>query len=332
MINYVISNQPEAVCDFSSVNAALEHLPWNPKEPVTLLIRAGIYHELITVSRPNITFQGDGAGKTILSYDRYALQKMEDGTKRGTFRTQTLFLDACNLTLRDLTVENTAGSGRTHGQALAVYADGDCIVFENCHLLGNQDTLFTGPLPPTPYQLGGFTGPKEFSPRINGRQLYKNCLIRGSIDFIFGSATAYFEDCEIFSQKDVLVPSAQPEEAPKIHGYVTAASTPEGQTYGYVFNRCRLTGDCPPASCYLGRPWRSFAKTVYLNCTLGAHIHPEGWNDWNKSDAQDTIYYAEYNSTGPGAEGIREGLRASFSRQLNDKQAELFRRENVLGY
>ena len=187
--------------------------------------------------------------------------------------------------------------------------------------------LRTAPLPPTAYQIGGFTGPKEFCERRPGRHYYHQCYIEGDVDFIFGGAVAYFEDCEIFSVKYEGKLQAKEMESASIHGYITAASTPQDQTYGYVFENCRLTSDCPKGSVYLGRPWRSFAKTVFLHCHLGDHIHPAGWHDWDKKDAYETIFYAEYKNVGPGADIEK---RASFSQQLCDQEAALYTVEKVL--
>ena len=204
------------------------------------------------------------------------------------------------------------------GQALALYVDGDRILFENCRFLGGQDTLFTGPLPPKEIEPDGFIGPKQHAPRVNGRHCYRNCYIEGDIDFIFGSATAYFENCECFSKDD-----GRP-----ISSYVTAASTPEGQTYGYVMKNCRFTGNCPPASAYLGRPWRLFARTVFIECELDSHIRPEGWHNWNKPDAEKTSFYAEYGNYGPGAAA---GQRVGWSHELRPRDLAVYTPENVLG-
>ena len=141
---------------------------------------------------------------------------------------------------------------------------------------------------------------------------------RQDIDFIFGSATAYFENCELYSQ----------DIGREINGYVTAASTPEGQEYGYVFEGCHFTGNCPPRSVYLGRPWRNFAKTVLLHCRMEEHIRREGWHDWGKRDAHDTLYFAEAGSTGPGA--VPEE-RPEWVRILSEDELEPYSRERVLG-
>ncbi len=326
MIKINVSNQENAVCDYTTLAAALNSLR-NNSEPVLIHLSQGTYRELCEINRANVTIEGDGIGKTVITGNRYALELMPDGHKRGTFRTQTLFINADNVTLKNLTIENSAGSGRKYGQALALYADGDRLIFDNVAFLGNQDTLFTAPLPPTAYEIGGFTGPKEFCERRNQKHLYTNCYIEGDVDFIFGGATAWFENCEIFSRMNPLTrPSSEPGPT---YGYITAASTPEGLPYGYIFNNCRFTSDCPKESVYLGRPWRNFAKTVLINCELGGHIKKEGWNNWGKTDAESTIFYAEYGSKGPGGDTSE---RASFAHLLTDAEAGEYTRINILGF
>lgn len=329
MKNYYVkkdaaANLPDT---FSSISAALSAIPADNAEPITIHIADGIYKERLVIQSPYITLEGESVEGTIITYDLGAYEILEDGIKRGTFRTPTVFIDTNDFTARNITFENAAGFGRLVGQALALYVDGDRIVFDHCRMLASQDTIFTAPLPPHPYEPGGFRGPKEFAPRINGRHYYHDCFIRGDIDFIFGSATAYFEDCEIFCQKTDDEPAAKRPEDQKIYSYITAASTAEGQEYGYVFENCHLTSNCPKASCYLGRPWRNFARVVFLNCDMEEHICPAGWHDWDKKDAHDTVYFAEYHSTGAGA---APQCRASFSHQLTDEEAAHFSKENVL--
>lgn len=306
--------------DFTSVQEAIYSVPKENTTPVTIFIKSGTYTELLTIDRPYITLEGEDADSTILTFHNYARMVMEDGMNRGTFRSQSTFVDTHDFTAKNITFENSAGAGKEVGQALAAYVDGDRVYFENCRFLGDQDTLFTGPLPPTVLQKNGFVGPKEFAPRINGRHLYRNCYIRGGVDFIFGSATAYFDHCEIHSNLH--------ESADGIQGYTTAASTPEGQEYGYVFADCNFTSDCPPESIYLGRPWRNFAKTVLINCELGEHIHKEGWHNWGKTEAESTTFYAEYESKGPGA---APESRVAWSHQLTKEEADHFTMDKVLG-
>lgn len=322
---------PQKTPNFAKIEdalAALPQVPQTPKtfpapvseaEPVTLKIAPGTYKEQFVISRPGVTLEGEDAQTTILTYDLGAKEILADGLKRGTFRTASVRIDAPDFTAKNLTFQNSAGYGHIVGQALALYVDSDRVVFENCRFLGSQDTLFTAPLPLKEFEPGGFRGPGEHKPRIMGRHYYKNCFIQGDIDFIFGGATCYFEGCTLFSKK--------PEGSPSsVCGYVTAASTPRDTPFGYVFQNCRLTGDCPPGSVYLGRPWREFAKTVYLNCEMGNHIHPEGWSDWNKPHGN--FYFGEYGSYGPG--GSTEN-RASFSHRLSEKEAAVYTPENVLG-
>ncbi len=304
--------------DFSTLSAALTAAGCL-EGPVTITLKAGVYHELVTINRPYTTIIGEGKD-TVISMNRYAKEMLPDGLKRGTFRTQTVFIDADFVTLKDLTIENTAGPGRKFGQAIALYADGDCLTFENVSLLGEQDTLFTGPLPLKTIEPGGFRGPKEFAPRRVGRHLYKNCYIEGNVDFIFGGATCWFEGCELFTKAGSMPPDGE------IYGYVTAASTPEESKYGYVFKDCRFTSDCPNASVYLGRPWRDYAKTVLIDCELGPHIHPAGWHDWGKTAAHGKFFYAEYNTTPAPA------TRAPYSTILTKEEAAEYTRENVIGF
>lgn len=307
--------------DFSTIQEAIYSIPSNNTTPVTILIKPGKYQEKLIINRPYLTLIGEDATTTILTFQDHAKMLMPDGSKCGTFRSYTCFIDTHDITLHNLTFENPSGSGRIAGQALALYVDGDRIFFKDCHFLGHQDTLFTAPLPPFEIEKNGFAGPKENAERINGRHYYKNCTIYGDVDFIFGSATAYFEHCKIYSLADL-------DKSGNNRGYITAASTPEGQTYGYVFYQCHFTSNCPPHSVYLGRPWRNYAKTVLLECILEEHIKEEGWHDWDKEEAHSQTFYAEYHSSGPGAAPEK---RVSWSHQLTEEQASLYTKENVLG-
>jgi len=206
----------------------------------------------------------------------------------GTFRTYTIWVQGAGFTAENITFENNA---EMLGQAVAVHVDGDRAVFRRCRLLGNQDTLLTA--------------------NQESRQYYEECYIEGTTDFIFGPATAWFEKCHIHSKKN---------------SYVTAASTVEGHEYGYIFNRCRLTAADSVTRVYLGRPWRPFAATLFLNCELGSHIVPEGWHNWDKPSNEQTARYAEYQSTGPGAD---PAARVSWSRQLSRREAKAVTVEKV---
>lgn len=361
MHTITVSSNKDNSGGFHSLQEAIDSIPAGCNTPVTIELAPGIYHEKVTLEKPHVTLVGMGTSPedTVISYDDYGLFMMPDGKKRGTFRSYTLFVHAADVTLRNLTIENASGDSKTHGQAIALYAECDRFIADSCRLLGHQDTLFTGPLPPKEKEPGGFVGPTQFAPRINGRQYYKNCYICGDVDFIFGSATAYFEGCTLESFSRTAKASSIEETcvAPKDsafvpEGYVTAASTPEGQEYGYVFSECSfISKDCAPSTVYLGRPWRDYARTVLLNCALGNHIHPAGFHDWNKEHVHGTVFYAEHgsypvtessacddicnSSRESSAQCTDAGCRpyphrADFVCELDAVQAEHFSREKVL--
>lgn len=301
--------------DFNSIQQAVDSIPAGT--PETIYIKKGIYKERVEVRKNNISFVGESTDDTIITESYYARMIMPDGSKRGTFRSYTFFVYADNFTATNLTFENAAGFGDEFGQAIAVYAEGDNITFRNCKILGHQDTLFTGPLPMKEKQPGGFTGPTIDGIRRVVHQLYEDCYIAGEIDFIFGSATAYFKNCTLFALN----------RNQEINAFYTAPSTYEGQAFGYVFESCTFTGNCPPKSVALSRPWRIYAKTVLLNCNYSDQIIDEGFTDWNKPESHETVYYAEYNGHG---EGFKPEKRAAYVHQLNESEAARYTLENVM--
>lgn len=212
----------------------------------------------------------------------------EDGKPRHTFRTQTVLVDGNNVRFKNCTFENSAGSGDKVGQAIALYLDGDNIVCEDCVLRGYQDTLFLAPLPPKEYEKDGFLGPKQFTPRTPRTMYFRRCTIEGSVDFVFGGATCYFDECTFISNEP---------------GYVFAPCTPADVEEGFVVRNCRFIAKegVPAGSCFIARPWREFAKVKLIDCYLDIHMHEQGWNDWGKTEAHETICFEEYNSYGPGA-------------------------------
>ena len=301
--------------DFNSIQQAVDSIPAGT--PETIYIKKGIYKERVEIRKNNISFVGESTDDTIITESYYARMIMPDGSKRGTFRSYTFFVYADNFTATNLTFENAAGFGDEFGQAIAVYAEGDNITFRNCKILGHQDTRFTGPLPMKEKQPGGFTGPTIDGIRRVVHQLYEDCYIAGEIDFIFGSATAYFKNCTLFALN----------RNQEINAFYTAPSTYEGQAFGYVFESCTFTGNCPPKSVALSRPWRIHAKTVLLNCSYSDQIIDEGFTDWNKPESHETVYYAEYNGHG---EGFKPEKRAAYVHQLNESEAARYTLENVM--
>lgn len=257
-----------------------------------IYVKKGVYKEKLIIPSwlTNITICGEDRDNTIITWDDHANIKMPvggldseaavKGKPMGTFRTYTLKVQGSYITLKDITIENNAAK---LGQAVALHTEGDHILVQNCRLLGNQDTVYTG--------VGGT------------RVAFYDCYIEGTTDFIFGPSIAWFQNCEIHS---------------KANSYITAASTPTGQKYGYVFYKCRLTADKDVDKVYLGRPWRPFAATIFMDCELGKHIRPEGWHNWNNTKNEETARYAEYGNKGEGASTKN---RVKWSKQLSKKEA-----------
>ncbi|WP_410769551.1 pectinesterase family protein [Fontibacillus sp. BL9] len=273
----------QSFCDYQSIQEAVDALEQSSSmEPATLYILSGVYEETVQIYRSHLHVIG--IGHVEITMNRYAKEKDENGEEIGTFATPTLFLGGSHLVLDNLMIANTAGQGENIGQAVAVYAHCDQTLFRNCIFKGHQDTLFTGPLPPAPKERLKFGGIPLRDHHPHYRQYYLNCRIEGTLDFIFGGATALFEHCEIHS----LLHSGNKES------YITASSTPYGQEYGYVFKNCYLTAEPGVSSVFLGRPWREYAKTVFVDCNLGGHIHPLGWDNWGDPANEDSVCYQEF--------------------------------------
>ena len=306
LIHYDIVVDKKGFGDYFTIQEATNAVPdYSHEKITTILVREGIYKEMVTIphNKFRIKISGQGADKTVLTYDKYAEKLWPDSDfKMGTSGSATIYMHSSYVTIEDMTIENSAGEGKEIGQAVAVFTDGDFIFFHRCRLIGNQDTLYT-------YGRYGKDGGIK-------RNYFLDCYIEGTTDFIFGPSIAYFENCTLHSKKN---------------SYVTAASTLKGEKYGYVFKKCRLTAAEGIDKCYLGRPWGAYAKTVFIECELGSHILPEGWHDWEKPGKPDTkknSYYAEYENFGPGAAGKKE--RVKWSRQLTAKQAAEYTFEKVM--
>ena len=256
-----------------------------------IFVKRGTYKEKLIIPSwvQNIEILGEDAEHTVITYDDHAnilmdnsqLSTLNSQLKLGTFRTYTLRVDGSDITLRNITIENN--SARL-GQAVALHIEGDRVRVIGCRLIGHQDTVYTG--------------------KARSRVWFQDCYICGTTDFIFGPATAWFERCHIHSLAN---------------SYITAASTPQDVSYGYVFNRCKLTAETDVDKVYLGRPWRPYAYTLFIYCELGNHIRPEGWENWRNPDNERTARYYEYGNTGPGA---RTTQRVSWSHQLTKREAE----------
>ena len=248
-----------------------------------IFVKRGTYKEKLIVPSwlDNIEIVGEDVNQTIITFDDHANIRLA-GTEQGmgTFRTYTLKIEGNGITLKNITIENN--SARL-GQAVALHTEGDRLRFIGCRFLGHQDTIYTG--------------------KAGTRLYFENCYIEGTTDFIFGPSTAWFEGCTIKS---------------KANSYVTAASTPNNVEFGYVFNHCRLIAEEGIDKVFLGRPWRPYAYTLFMNCELGKHIVPAGWHNWGNAANEQTARYLEYNNSG---EGAATSQRAPWSRQLSKKEA-----------
>ncbi len=278
---------------YKTIQSAIDAVPTGNAKPFTIIVKNGIYKEVVTVdSRKNfIRLIGEDATKTIITFNNHAGTKLENGDTLNTWTCASFFIYADNFTAQNITFENSAGF--TAGQAVAIRIEGNRNAFENCRFVGNQDVLF----------LSG-----------NGvKQYFKNCYIEGTTDFIFGASTAVFDSCHIHSKKN---------------SHVTAASTNSIVPYGFVFFNCKLTADSGLNKVSLGRPWSPTASVTYINCWMDKHIITDGWNNWKNPANELTARYNEYNSSGPGANAAQ---RVKWSKQLTDEEVKKYTLKNILG-
>jgi pectinesterase len=277
--------------DYKSIQEAVNGVRDLSQEQVIIHIKPGIYHEKIVIPswKTRITLVGESNLTTIITNSDYSGKDYPGGkdafgrSKYSTYTSYTLLVQGNDFLAENLTIENA--SGRV-GQAVALHVEANHAAFTNCRLLGNQDTLYAA--------------------TENSRQHYKDCYIEGTTDFIFGQATALFENCTVRSLTN---------------SYITAAATSAQQKFGFVFLNCRLIADSTVKKCYLGRPWRPYAKTVFIHTEIGGHILPAGWNNWNNPENEKTVYYGEYGNFGPGA---NKTGRVKWAKQLNKKQAKRY--------
>jgi len=263
---------------------------------VTIYIKKGEYHEKLVIPswKTNISLVGESKDSTIITWNDYAGKKLavrDEFLKTDTLRTYTSYtvlVQGNDCHIENLTIKNTAGRV---GQAVALHVEGDRFMANNCTLIGNQDTLYTA--------------------TEGSRQLYRDCYIEGTTDFIFGEATCIFQRCIIRSL---------------VNSYITAASTRPGSKFGFVFFDCRLIADTIAKKVFLGRPWRPYAKTVFINTWMGSHILKEGWDNWRNAENEKTVGYAEYNSSGPGA---GKNDRVKWSKQLSAKESRGYTIANI---
>lgn len=281
--------------DFITIQEAVFSLRGMMAQRKTIFIKKGIYKEKIVIPTwtLNISLIGEDKDSTIITWDDIA-NMPGPGTEKimGTFRTYTLLVQGHGFIAKNLTIENNANHVKKHGQAVALHVEGDKAIFVNCNILGDQDTIFAG---------------SETS-----RQLYKDCYIEGTTDFIFGPSTAYFQACTIHCKKD---------------SYITAPSTPKYKEFGFIFNQCNITADSTVTKVYLGRPWRPYGNSVFVDCELGGFIRAEGWHNWRNPENEKTARFVELGSTGPGA---NTAARVKWSQNICDCKAKEYSIKKVL--
>lgn len=290
-MEYVISKDGHG--DFRSLQEAVDALPERNADPCTLVLMPGIYRGRVIVNRDHLRIRGTDAKNTVLVHNGCAKDLNSEGREKGTFLSYTLLVTGNDVTVEDLTVQNDAGDGREVGQAVAVYAAGERGRWINCRFIACQDTLFCGPTMPKvqadalPRKVPAGVPSVGDCPPVTGQQVFENCFIQGDVDFIFGPYACLFEHCTLFMNER--------------GGWYTAANTPGAGLFGLVFRDCRLTGACAPGEAYLGRPWRAYARTVFLNCEMDDHVAPAGFADWDEVRVV-TERYAEFGSRGAGAD------------------------------
>lgn len=284
--------------DFKTIQEAVNKVRDHSQQKVTIFIKSGVYHEKLVIPswKKNIALVGENKENTIITNDDFSGKDFPNldftgNPKFSTYTSYTVLMQANDCSAENLTISNTAGRV---GQAVALEIDADRVIVKNCNILGNQDTLYTSK---------------------DGRNYFSNCIIEGTTDFIFGEATVVFENCTIKSLQN---------------SYITAASTTKEQPFGYVFLRCKLIAADGVDKVYLGRPWRPYAKTVFIQTEMGAHILSEGWNPWKGDamfpDKEKTVFYAEYQSLGAGA---HLKSRVNWAHQLTSAQAKKYTLKNI---
>ena len=275
---YVFTVAKDGTADYYTIQDAIDAMRVYPLAPITLYIKNGVYNEKIELPANNtdVTFIGENVDSTIITWNDYSGKG-----KHTTFTSYTAKISGNRFRAENITFANSAGPV---GQALALYVDANRAFFKNCKFLGNQDTIF----------LSG----------ENAKQLFLNCYIEGTTDFIFGPSTALFKNCIIKG---------------KSNSFITAANTPKANKYGFVFENCKIITDPAVTKLFLGRPWRAFAHTVFIHCDLPGAIAPEGWDNWGNKENEKTTFYGEYKNRGDGAK-IDQRVKWSF--QLNENQVK----------
>ncbi|HWH72503.1 MAG TPA: pectinesterase family protein, partial [Candidatus Sulfotelmatobacter sp.] len=295
--------------NYMTVQAAIDAAPTGRTTPYVIYIKNGKYKEKITIpsNKPFIHLIGESVANTILTYDDYSGKAMPGGGTYGTANSASVTVNANDCFLANITFENSTGDAP---QALAINVGSDRVVVVNCRFLGGQDTVLV-------YN--------------SGRSYFKNCYIDGTVDFIFGNGKAVFDSTVVYAKtrQDGLSGS-----------YITAANTPSGQPYGFVFRDCVIPSNFGTTSYVLGRPWQNDGsnttpahnKTVFINTTMGnSIIQPVGWSKWTDATVTSVIYYGEYRSRKFDSSLIDVSARVPWSYQLTAAEAVTYTNASIFG-
>jgi pectin methylesterase-like acyl-CoA thioesterase len=301
--------------DYTSIQAAITAAPTGRTTPYKIYIKKGKYVEavIIPANKPFIQLVGENLSETILSYDNYSGKPKTTGGTYGTNDCGTLIINAPDVMVMNLSVENSTAYGKNANatppapgdgpQAVAVYTTSDRVVFFNCRFNGGQDTYYGG--------------------NVKGTRAYlKNCYIDGNTDFMFGSSTIIFDTCIVYPRTRLDGGSG---------GYLTAVNTKPESGYGYVFRDCKITKNRGTTFYSLGRPWqndggvadasKSHNKVAFLNTTMGSSINATGWSTWDAGTNTSYITYAEYNSKKYDGTPVDVSNRVPWSKQLTAAEA-----------
>ncbi|MFC0512923.1 pectinesterase family protein [Mucilaginibacter angelicae] len=282
--------------DFKTIQQAINAVRDLSQQRVSVYIKAGVYPEKLVIPswKSNIELIGEDQNTTIITSSDFSGKPNPQGkdvfgkTEFTTYTSYTVLVQGNDFIARNLTIANAAGPV---GQAVALHVEGDRCAVINCKLLGNQDTLYAG--------------------TENSRQFYKDCYLEGTTDFIFGEATAVFQNCVIKSLKN---------------SFITAPATTPRQKFGFVFIDCKLiTADTSVKKVYLGRPWRPYAKAVFINAQMGSQIYATGWDNWRNPENENTVFFAEFKS-----KGVDISKRAPWSHQLTEAEVKKYTLNNIL--
>jgi pectinesterase len=282
---YIFTVAKDGTGDYKFIQDAIDAMRVFPLEPIILYIKNGVYNEKIELPANNtdVSFIGESVEKTIITFNDYSGRG-----KTNTFTSYTAKISGNRFFAENISFINSAGPV---GQALALYVDADKAIFKNCRFIGNQDTIYAS--------------------GENSGQLFTDCYIEGTTDFIFGPASTVFKNCTIRA---------------KSNSFITAANTTRGKNFGFVFLDCKIIADSAVNKLFLGRPWRAYSKTVFIRCQLPKQIAAAGWDNWGNAENEKTVFYAEYKNTGDGAAIVN---RAGWSKQLSDKEAAGYTLENI---